>query len=97
MEGVTIRSKAKWVEYGEKVSKYFCNLESRHFRSKAMTKITTKDGSIVQEQIEILQHTKCFYEQLYKYKEVKDICLSDSILRKILTYSLKIKASHLKV
>ena len=31
LEGVRIRSKAKWVDEGEKVSKYFCNLENRKF------------------------------------------------------------------
>ena len=29
--GVLIRSKARWVENGEKASKYFCNLERRNF------------------------------------------------------------------
>ena len=31
MEGVIIRSRAQWIKEGEKVTKYFCNLEKRHF------------------------------------------------------------------
>ena len=34
LEGVRIRSKAKWVDEGEKVTNYFCNLENRNFVSK---------------------------------------------------------------
>ena len=36
IEGIMIRSKARWAAEGEKVSKYFCSLESRHFTSKQM-------------------------------------------------------------
>ena len=30
MEGVKVRSKAKWINDGEKVTKYFCNMENRN-------------------------------------------------------------------
>ena len=30
VEGVLLRSKARWVADGEKIWKYFCNLEKRH-------------------------------------------------------------------
>lgn len=30
MEGVKIRFRAKWISEGEKVTKYFCNLENRN-------------------------------------------------------------------
>ena len=39
MEGVLPRSKARWVAEGEKISKYFCNLEKRHYVSKQMIKL----------------------------------------------------------
>lgn len=31
-----IRSRAHWLEEGEKPSKYFCNLESRNFLNKTI-------------------------------------------------------------
>ena len=30
IEGVLIRSKARWIANGEKVTSYFCSLEKRH-------------------------------------------------------------------
>ncbi|KAK3083672.1 hypothetical protein FSP39_001222 [Pinctada imbricata] len=38
LKGSIIRSKAKWVEEGEKPSKYFCNMESRNFVNKTIKK-----------------------------------------------------------
>ena len=33
IEGIMLRSKARLAAQGEKVTKYFCNLEKRHFIS----------------------------------------------------------------
>ena len=41
MEGVILRSKAQWAAEREKVTKYFCTLEKRHFVSKQMLKLVT--------------------------------------------------------
>lgn len=38
LQGHMIRSRALWLEEGEKPSKYFCNLESRNFLNKAIKK-----------------------------------------------------------
>ena len=38
MEGVLLRSKARWVAEGEKITKYFYSLEKRNFISKQMGK-----------------------------------------------------------
>ena len=34
IQGIIIRTKARWAAYGEKNSKYFCNLEKRHHTEK---------------------------------------------------------------
>ena len=39
LKGVFIRFKARWVEHGEKPSKYFCSLEKTNCVTKATTKI----------------------------------------------------------
>ena len=41
VEGMLIRSRARWLGEGEKVSKYFCNLEKIHYTSKIIRKIET--------------------------------------------------------
>ena len=69
MDGVKIRSKARWVDEGEKMSKYFCGLENRNFVSKTMTKLINENGEEVNEQKDILTETKIFYENLYKNKD----------------------------
>ena len=39
MEGMLTRSRARWVGEGEKVSKYICNLNKRHYTRKIIRKI----------------------------------------------------------
>ena len=79
MEGAKIRSRAKWIEHGEKNSKYFCNLENNNFISKSMSKLATKNGQIVDNQEEIMETVKSFYKSLYSYKEACDVNLNDII------------------
>ncbi|WP_419584354.1 reverse transcriptase domain-containing protein, partial [Thiolapillus sp.] len=80
MEGVLTRSRARWVGEGEKVSKYFCNLEKRHYTSKIIRKIEKKDGTFVTEQDDIVKETKSFYESLYMQEDqINDVNLEDLI------------------
>ena len=65
LKGHYIRARAKWIEDGEKPTKYFCNMESRNYYSKLISKIVLNDGRIVTDQKEILTETKCFYQNLY--------------------------------
>ncbi|KAK3093924.1 hypothetical protein FSP39_021885 [Pinctada imbricata] len=78
LKGAFIRSRAKWVEEGEKPSKYFCHLESRNFTNKLIPKIEEDNGNIISEQHEILEATKKFYENLYSSREhdIEDIDLN---------------------
>lgn len=39
MQGQIIRSRTRWVEEGEKPTKYFCNLESRNFINKTIKRV----------------------------------------------------------
>ena len=39
LKGHYVRSRAKWIEEGEKPTKYFYNMESRNYHSKLITKI----------------------------------------------------------
>ena len=74
MEGVKIRSRAKWVSEGEKMTKYFCNMESRNFTSKCMNSLITDNGILLKEQSELLTETMLF---------IKDFILKEILLELI--------------
>ena len=65
MTGVLIRSRARWIAEGEKTSKYFCNLEKRHYVNKRMVKLHDSDGQILKEQKDIIKEVRSFYKKLY--------------------------------
>ena len=65
MQGTNIRSKVRWIAHGEKVSKYFCNMENRHFKEKSIPLLEKEDGSILSSQQEIKNEIESFYRTLY--------------------------------
>jgi hypothetical protein len=69
LDGMIIRSRARWIGDSEKNSKYFCSLEKRNFVQKAMHFLETEDGSILHDQDAITKEVKTFYEQLYSEKQ----------------------------
>ena len=65
VEGIIIRSRARWYEHGERSSKYFLNLEKRnhvkmHFRKLDINGVLTTDP------LKILNEQKRFYQELYQ-------------------------------
>ena len=69
MEGIYIRSRAKWINEGEKIYNYFCNLENNFFISNSVTLIEKLDGSIITDKNKIINETKTFYQKLYAARE----------------------------
>ncbi len=63
-KGAMIRSRTKWVEEGEKSTKYFFNLEKRNHASKNVIRLRLADNSIITDQNEILKEEKKFYDKL---------------------------------
>jgi hypothetical protein len=43
IKGCFVRTKARWIEEGEKPTKYFLNLEKRNFVNKQMVRIVKND------------------------------------------------------
>ena len=80
LKGHYIRSRSKWIEEGEKPTKYFCNLESRNYFSKLITRIQLENETEVNDQNEILKETKTFYQKLYSTPSLKN---DDDIIPKI--------------
>ncbi|KAL9964737.1 hypothetical protein ACROYT_G028417 [Oculina patagonica] len=63
------RSKCRWIEKGEKPTKYFFNLEKkRNYNRKTINEIRTEDNVEIREEKEILKAIQAFYEDLYSSK-----------------------------
>lgn len=78
-EGMMIRSKVRWLNEGERNSKYFCNLENRNFVNKAVSFLDKGEDGIITDQKAILAEVQRFYSDLYSAHDVIDIDL-DHIL-----------------
>ena len=72
IKGIIIRSRVKWAEEGEKPTKYFCNLESRNYINKTISRIEKDNGQTIKKQEDILNEVKQFYENLYKNHDVNE-------------------------
>ena len=64
LKGVFIRSKARWVEPGEKPSTYFCSLEKRNYVTKALTILIDKNN-VLETQKQIEKEVVDVYKTLY--------------------------------
>ena len=59
------RSKCRWIEKGEKPTKYFFNLEKRNYNRKTINELRKQNGVEIREEKEILKGIQEFYEDLY--------------------------------
>ena len=67
-KGAQIRSKVKFIEDGEKNTKYFLNLEKTKSRAKILDYITKENGQTIRDQNGIIQEIVNFYRHRYKKK-----------------------------
>lgn len=67
IRAIMLRSKVRWVEHGEKPTKYFCSLEKRNFTSRTISLVDT-GKEIKTEPTAILTEIKAFYQTLYSRK-----------------------------
>ena len=63
-----LRSKCRWIEKGERPTKYFFNLEKQNYRRKTITELRLEDEKILFEENWILNSMEDFYYNLYKSK-----------------------------
>ena len=63
--GAMVRSRIRWAEYGERSSKYFCNLEKRCYEKKNIRQLKLANGNIITDPERILQEIHSFYPNLY--------------------------------
>ena len=79
MEGVLLRSRARWIAEGEKVSNYFCNLEKRHFVSKNMSRLIDRHENVLTNQKDIIHEVQSFYKSLYEKSDVENCEIKDLV------------------
>ena len=70
LKGSIIRSRARWVEEGEKPTRYFLNLENRNYVSKIIPKLEKENNITLTKQEDILEEVKSFYENLFKEENI---------------------------
>ena len=70
--GAIIRSRAQWVEQGEKNTKYFLNVEKRNYKAKHITKLKIEHDKYTTDPKDILLQQKIFYENLYSESKVNN-------------------------
>ena len=58
------RSKARWIEKGEKPTNYFFNLEKRNFEKKVIAQLKIENGEIITDMKEINKELESFYSDL---------------------------------
>ena len=59
------RAKCRWVENGERPTKYFFNQEERNYNKKTIRELRLQDESTTYNENEILDQIETFYKQLY--------------------------------
>ena len=69
-KGAILRSKVRWHEEGERNTKYFYNLQKCHHALKTVSKLKVGENSYIEDQFEILEEEKNFYELLYRSNNI---------------------------
>ena len=65
IDGIIVRAKARWHLQGEKNSKYFLNLEKKHYIEKSIPKLINDKGEEIKDLPDIIKEQQKFYETLY--------------------------------
>ena len=59
------RSKCRWIEKGERPTKYFFNLEKRNYNRKTITELRTESETVTNNESQILEAIENYYSELY--------------------------------
>ena len=64
-KGSMIRSRARWIEFGEKSTKYFFQMEKRNYNNKVIDALRASNNYIITDPKLILEEESKFYSNLY--------------------------------
>ena len=67
-KGAILRSKCRWHNEGEKNTKYFLNLEKRHYNKSVITQLKVSDTDCITSDNEILNECETLYRNIYSSK-----------------------------
>ena len=67
-KGAILRAKCRWHNEGEKNTKYFLNLEKRHFKNGVINQLKIGENAFATTNKEILKECESFYEKIYSSK-----------------------------
>ena len=70
--GIILRSKTNWYEHGEKLSKYFLNLEKCNKAQSHLLKLMTSSDTEIHDPSVIMSHVKHFHLSSYKCRSSKN-------------------------
>ena len=59
------RSKCRWIEMGERPTKYFFNLEKRNYMQKTITELRMEDETMIKNETQILDGIENYFNNLY--------------------------------
>ena len=65
LKGSLIRSRAEWLNLGEKPSRFFLNLENRNRVNKTLNELKVDDNTILKDPVNIRNAMRDFYKKLY--------------------------------
>lgn len=65
-KGYQVRSRARWIEEGERNTKYFAQLERKHQTFNTITKLKSENDKTLEDNQEILAEAHKFYSNLFK-------------------------------
>ena len=76
-----IRSRIKYIEEGEKNTKYFLSLEKAHANGKIMDRLKTQEGNILTSQQEIMQEQVRFYKNVFGNANDFNVCRANDFIK----------------
>ena len=78
-KGAAVRSRARWIEFGEKNLRYFLGLEKWHNDKKFIKSLKNTQEDLVNDQKLILEERVNFYEKLYFETETNNCELANNL------------------
>ena len=67
-EAAKFRSKCLWVEKGERLTKYFFNLEKRNYSRRVFSELELEEGEVITNEKQILSEIENYFVKLYSSK-----------------------------